>query len=132
MGAVGVEVDPQRERLDRRLALGAGDDHRAAPLGHERPGPAAERPHLERVPEPREPHDAEPQAPQHPHAAAVEPGVDDVGERRVLQPPRDRVEPGAARRGDVGEAGRDGMPEHPAVGGRRDELGLRHYPVPRR
>ena len=125
MGSVRVEVDPERERLDGRLARATPAADRAAPLGHERPRPAAERRDLERLAEPREARDPQPQPPQDPHAAAVEPRVDDVGEGGVLQPAGDRVEARPPGRRDVGQAGRDRVPEHPPVGRRRNERVVR-------
>ena len=132
MGAVGVEVDPQRERLDRRLAPGARDDtvlRRSAtsapvPLQNVRTSSASPRRgnRATHSRSRRSTHTPPPSSPESTTSASAA----SCSHRAIAS---SRARPDGR---DVGEAGRGAMAEHPAVGGRRDELGLRHYPVPRR
>jgi hypothetical protein len=112
---VGLEVDPQRDGLDRDRASAA---HDAAALGPERRRPAAERRDLELVEQPREPAHRQREPAHDPHAGVVEPGVARVVVGGVLEPARDGVEPRAAARRDVAELDAIEVPVD-APGGRK-------------
>ena len=79
---------------------------------------------------PREALDAQAQAPHDPHAVVGQAGVEEVGEGRVLQPARDRVQAHAARRRDVAQPGPRSIGEDAALGRACDELGQLHRPDP--
>jgi hypothetical protein len=72
--------------------------------------------------EAREARDRDPRAPDDPQRGLPQPRVDDVVQRRVLQPARQRVEPDAAAGRRVGQAGDDGLLEQAALTGMGDDL----------
>ena len=110
MPVAGVEVDPERDRLDVGLRQAGALDRRPA-LGPRTADAAAERVQLQVIGEPREPRHVDPRAAYHPHGLLSDAGVLDVGVRNVLEPARDRIEARTSGRRTVRETGTDRLRE---------------------
>jgi hypothetical protein len=107
---LGVEPDPERDRLDSHPL--AGD--RRPPLGREAPDAAAPGAQRDLVAEPRPLLDPDLGPSHHPDALLHQSRVDQVEVRDVLQPAADGVDPNSPDRCDaVGDARQERALEDP-------------------